>query len=146
VRDARSAAASHPDSALSTLARTEGALTPYAIAGAAKDGDPLALELVQRSARLVGESIAEMVNIFNPSVIIIGGAVAWAGELFLADVRQRIYERALPLATRDLQIVRSIGDPNEPLLGAAELVREQLFETTFASWFAQGHPDGVDAD
>ena len=104
------------------------------------DGDALAISLIQRSARLVGESIAALVNMFNPAVIVVGGAVSSAGEVFLAEVRQRVYELSLPLATRDLSIVRSLGDEKEPLRGGAEMVREQLFDATFPRWFADGRP------
>src|SRR6185312_1651096 len=96
--------------------------------------------LIQRSARVAGEAIAGLVNLFNPEVIVIGGAVAAAGELFLAEVRQRVYELSLPLATRDLSIVQSVNDVREPLRGGAELAREQLFEVTFPRWFAAGRP------
>ena len=44
------------------------------------------------------------------------------------------------LATRDLTIVRSLGDEKEPLRGGAEMVREQLFDATFPRWFADGRP------
>jgi predicted NBD/HSP70 family sugar kinase len=114
--------------------------TPERVARAAEDGDALAIALIQRSARVVGESIAALVNMFNPGVIVIGGAVAAAGELFLAEVRQRVYELSLPLATRDLSIVNSVDDEREPLRGGAELAREQLFDVTFPRWFADGHP------
>ncbi|MBN9195732.1 MAG: ROK family protein, partial [Microbacterium sp.] len=102
--------------------------------------DALAISLIQRSARVIGESIAALVNMFNPGVIVIGGAVAAAGELFLAEVRQRVYELSLPLATRDLSIVNSPDDVREPLRGGAELAREQLFEVTFPRWFGDGRP------
>jgi predicted NBD/HSP70 family sugar kinase len=102
--------------------------------------DALAIRLIQRSARIVGESIAALVNMFNPATIVIGGAVAAAGELFLAEVRQRVYELSLPLATRDLAIVNSQNDVREPLRGGVEMVREQLFDVTFPRWFAVGQP------
>ena len=94
---------------------------------------------------MVGESIAALVNMFNPGTIVIGGAVVGAGEVFLAEVRQRVYELSLPLATRDLNIVQSQNDLREPLRGGAEMVREQLFDVTFPRWFADGQPtiDGV---
>lgn len=115
-------------------------ITPEAIARAAEDGDALAISLIQASAHVVGEAIATLVNVFNPGVIVIGGAVAAAGELYLAEVRQRVYELSLPLATRDLVITQSIEDAREPLRGGAELAREQLFEVTFPRWFADGRP------
>ena len=140
VRDAELAIADGATGSLATRTRDGEPLTPEAIARAAEDGDALAISLVQHCARVVGESIAALVNMFNPGTIVIGGAVVGAGEIFLADVRQRVYELSLPLATRDLQIVQSQSDPREPLRGGAEMVREQLFEVSFPRWFAAGQP------
>lgn len=140
VRDAEAAVADGGVGALARLVERGDTITPEAIAVSAMDGDALGISLIQRSARLVGESIAALVNMFNPGVIVIGGAVSSAGEVFLAEVRQRVYELSLPLATRDLMIVRSHGDEKEPLRGGAEMVREQLFEATFPRWFAEGRP------
>lgn len=136
VRDAETRLAS---GATSRLAAAES-ITPEIISVAAEDGDALAISLIQASASVVGGSIATLVNVFNPGVIVIGGAVASAGEIYLAEVRQRVYELSLPLATRDLVITQSINDKREPLRGGAELAREQLFDVTFARWFAAGRP------
>ena len=140
VRDADRAVEDGATGALAKLVADGTPLTPQLIAISAMNGDALAISLIQRSARLVGESIAALVNMFNPAVIVVGGAVSSAGEVFLAEVRQRVYELSLPLATRDLSIVRSLGDEREPLRGGAEMVREQLFEATFPRWFAEGRP------
>jgi predicted NBD/HSP70 family sugar kinase len=140
VRDADRAVEDGATGALAKLVADGTPLTPQLIAMSAMNGDALAISLIQRSARLVGESIAALVNMFNPAVIVVGGAVSSAGEVFLAEVRQRVYELSLPLATRDLAIVRSLGDEKEPLRGGAEMVREQLFEATFPRWFAEGRP------
>lgn len=140
VRDADRAVEDGATGALARYVAEGTTLTPQLIAMSAMNGDALAISLIQRSARLVGESIAALVNMFNPAVIVVGGAVSSAGEVFLAEVRQRVYELSLPLATRDLAIVRSLGDEKEPLRGGAEMVREQLFEATFPRWFAEGRP------
>ena len=140
VRDADRAVEDGATGALARYVAEGTTLTPQLIAMSAMNGDALAISLIQRSARLVGESIAALVNMFNPAVIVVGGAVSSAGEVFLAEVRQRVYELSLPLATRDLAIVRSLGDEREPLRGGAEMVREQLFEATFPRWFAEGRP------
>jgi len=140
MRDAEQALAEGATGILAGLVERGEPITPEAVSIAAQDGDALAISLVQRSARLIGESIAALVNMFNPGVIVVGGAVSAAGEIFLAEVRQRVYELSLPLATRDLSIVRSIGDEREPLRGGAELAIEELFDVTFPRWFADGRP------
>ncbi|WP_460773012.1 ROK family protein [Microbacterium sp. GXF7504] len=140
VRDADQALADGAGGLLGARVADGAELSPDLIARAAEDGDALAISLIQRSARTVGESIAALVNMFNPGVIVVGGSIAAAGEVFLAEVRQRVYERSLPLATRDLSIVQSLNEVREPLRGGADMVREQLFDVTFPRWFADGHP------
>lgn len=143
IRDAQRAIEEGASGLLATSVEQGDALSPESIALAAMNGDSLAVRLVQNSARVVGESIAALVNMFNPGLIVIGGAMATAGEVFLAEVRQRVYELSLPLATRDLRILLSVNDEREPLRGGAELAREQLFEVTFPRWFAYGKPGRV---
>ena len=141
VRDAQAAVDDGVETVLSGGLRDGVPLTPEIIAKAAQDGDVLAISLVRRSARLVGEALASLVNMFNPGVIVVGGAVAaGAGEIFIADIRQRIYELSHPLATSELKIARSVDDIREPLRGCAEMVREQLFDVTFGRWFDDGRP------
>jgi predicted NBD/HSP70 family sugar kinase len=140
VREADAAIAGGAGGYLAQRAAEGEATTPEAITLAAEDGDAIAIALLQRSARVVGEAIAALVNMFNPGVIVIGGAMAGAGEIYLAEVRQRVYELSLPLATRDLTITQSVGDMREPLRGGVEMVREQLFDVTFPRWFADGRP------
>jgi predicted NBD/HSP70 family sugar kinase len=62
-------------------------LRPEDVALAAVRGDPLGISLIQQSAMVVGESLAALVNTFNPAVIVLGGAIAGdAGEIFLFEV------------------------------------------------------------
>ncbi|WP_432543767.1 ROK family protein [Kineococcus sp. SYSU DK002] len=140
VRDARAAVADGAHGVLADRVAAGGGITPEAVARAAADGDALAITLVQHAAHVAGEAIATLVNVFNPAVIVVGGAVAAAGELFLAGVRQRVYELSLPLATRDLVVVNSVADVREPLRGGVQLAEEQLFDVTFPRWFADGRP------
>ena len=65
----------------------------------ARAGEPAAVRLVRESGRLIGEVLAASVNLYNPSVIVIGGDVAQAHEQLLAGVREVVYQRSLPLAT-----------------------------------------------
>lgn len=140
VRDAQEAIAKGAKGDLARRAQV-GMLTPEDVANAARDGDALAISLVRTSALLVGETLAALVNMFNPGVVVIGGAIAGgAGEVYLAETRQRVYELAHPLATTDLSVVRSADDNREPLRGGVEMVREQLFDISFPRWFMDGRP------
>ena len=68
-------------------------------------GEPLAVRMVREAGRALGEVLAGCVNFFNPGVIVIGGDLGEAHEQLLAGVREVIFQRSLPLATRDLRIV-----------------------------------------
>ena len=63
-----------------------------------------------------------MASVLNPTLIIIGGTLAQADEHLLAGVRQRVDQRCLPLATRELRITLACPDDRAGVLGAAELV------------------------
>ncbi len=78
------------------------------------------------SGRLIGEVLAAAVNFYNPSVIVIGGDVAHAHEQLLAGIREVVYQRSLPLATRHLRVVRSQLDDRAGVIGAAVMVIEHV--------------------
>lgn len=74
-------------------------------------GDPAVIRLVREAGRVLGAGLAHAVSLLNPSVLVVGGQLAKADEHLLAGIRELIYARSLPLATRDLRIVRSrLGD------------------------------------
>jgi predicted NBD/HSP70 family sugar kinase len=86
---------------------------------------PEAIERVRAAGRVLGEVAADIVSVLNPAVIVIGGTLAEAGEHLLSGVRELVYQRSLPLATRKLQIAPARSDPGVGLLlGAAQLVIE----------------------
>ncbi|GLS22524.1 sugar kinase [Labrys miyagiensis] len=86
---------------------------------------PEAVRLVREAGRVLGEVTADVVSVLNPSVIVIGGTLAQAGEDLLSGVRELVYQRSLPLATRNLTIAAGQSDIRTGLLlGAALLVIE----------------------
>ena len=66
---------------------------------------PNAINLVRAAGRIVGEVAASVVSVLNPSVIVVGGTLSRAGDHLLSGIRELIYQRCLPLATRDLVVV-----------------------------------------
>ncbi|WP_363321976.1 ROK family transcriptional regulator [uncultured Serinicoccus sp.] len=87
-------------------------------------GDKAAVQEVRRAGRDIGEVLATMVNLMNPSVVVIGGRLAEAGEHLLAGIREIVYQRSLPLATEHLRIVASKAGAQAGVLGAATMAVE----------------------
>ncbi|MGY0064759.1 ROK family transcriptional regulator [Streptomyces sp. LZ34] len=92
-----------------------------------RSGDITAVRLARRAARILGGAIADAVNMFNPRVIAIGGQLAHTDEQLFAGIREVVYGRSLPLATRNLQIVRSELDPHAGILGLSQLLTDGIY-------------------
>ena len=97
------------------------------ITALAKEGDRVVLGLLQASGRLVGEALAQAVSLINPSLVVLGGRLAECQDHLLAGVRETIYRRSLPLATRNLQVVNSQLGDMAALHGAAYLVSDLVY-------------------
>jgi predicted NBD/HSP70 family sugar kinase len=89
-------------------------------------GNPTAIRMVREAGRTLGEVLAGTVNFFNPGVIVIGGDISEAHEHLLAGVREGIFSRSLPLATRDLRIVPSRLGDRAGVIGAATMATEYV--------------------
>ena len=127
---------------LAALAAEHGTIGAADVARAATHGDAASVELLTTAGRRVGATLAGIVNFFNPSLIVIGGAVAGAGDLLLATIRQSVYRRSLPLATRDLVVKRSTLGDRAGVIGAAEMVTDELFAARqLVQWLADGAPN-----
>jgi glucokinase-like ROK family protein len=127
ARDAELAARDGRSPWLAEVLERNGRLTARDLSDGAVRGDPASIELLQRCGHSVGLMLAAMVNFFNPSLIVVGGGVAEAGDLLLASVRQVVYGRSLPLATRTLDLrPSSLGDDGG-ILGVATMVLDELF-------------------
>ena len=90
----------------------------------ARAGSTEAIGLIRDAGRTIGEVLASAVSLLNPSIIVIGGSLAEAGDPLLAGVREVVYRRSLPLATADLRIVASSSGVRAGIVGAAVLAIE----------------------
>lgn len=66
----------------------------------------------------------------NPSMIVIGGSIAEAGEQLMAGIREVVYSRSLPLATQHLRVVASRARAKPPSSGRARLPSTMSFRLT----------------
>jgi glucokinase-like ROK family protein len=129
---------------LRTALDQHGTVTAQDVARAASFGDPFSVALLQSSGHRIGTMLASVVNFFNPSLIVIGGGVANSPDLLLAAIRETVYRRSLPLATRDLLIQRSSLGNLAGVIGASAMVVDQLFaRASIGRWLAAGSPTGV---
>ena len=144
ARDGEAAARSGRSEHLARALESGISLSARDVARAAAHGDPVSVELLQEAGRRVGQVLASIVNFFNPSLIVIGGGVAQSGDQFLATIRETIYRRSLPLATRDLVIARSALGGMAGVIGASSMVVDQLFLlASLATWIEVGEPSGM---
>ena len=129
---------------LRTALDQHGGVTAEDVARAASFGDPVAVALLQAAGRRVGSMLASVVNFFNPSLIVIGGGVANSPDQLLAAIRETVYRRSLPLATRELLIQRSSLGGLAGVIGASSMVVDQLFaRESIGQWLAAGAPAGA---
>ncbi len=121
-RKARARLASGEKSLMLDLAggRVED-VTAETVAAAARRDDPLALEVVTNVVTYLGMGVANIVSILNPEVVVLGGGLFQAADLFLEPVRREFKRWAQPLAARSVRIELSTLGENAGLYGCGYL-------------------------
>ena len=97
------------------------------VMSAAENGDPTVTTAVRLAGLHLGEVLATVVNFANPDAVLLGGVLS-GSEAFVAAVRGALYERCLPLATRELRIERVRSGANSGLYGASAIVLDEVFD------------------
>ena len=126
---------------MTQLAATGRQLTAADVGMGAYHNDRFCIEVLSRCGKLLGGTLATLVNGYNPSLVVVGGGVAQAGEILLAAMREALYRRSRSLATREVTIVRSELGRTAGLLGAAYAVIDDLFSwDQLRAWIGDGRP------
>lgn len=100
-------------------------ITAATIYAAAQEGDALAVQVVRDTARFLGTGIANLLNIFNPEVVVLAGGVTQAGEALFEPLRAEVRRRAFKPAVDACRIVPGLLDGNAGVVGAV---------ATFIQW------------
>lgn len=103
------------------------ASTPGDVARLVADGNPTAIELVQRAGHLLGDVLATSVALLNPAALVLGGSLSATGDLLVDAVRETVLARTVPLANRELTIAGSTLGTDAAVQGARHLVIDQTF-------------------
>src|SRR3954468_8371365 len=102
-------------------------LTGPMITEAAMEGDPCAVELLEDLGRWLGEGLASLATMFDPTLIVIGGGVSAAGDLLVKSA-QVAFERNLPAKANRPHAAFSLAELGNDagLIGAADLARRPV--------------------
>jgi len=124
---------------LARLAENEGAVTCEMMARAAHEGDEVCREVFRQTGRYLGVTLANCINIFNPQVIVIGGGVALAADLFMDEARATMEARAIAESLKDVRLeVGTLGE-RAGSLGMVAAMREAMI---FRGSASQADPAG----
>ncbi|MCU1537685.1 MAG: hypothetical protein JWP82_2036 [Humibacillus sp.] len=91
-------------------------------------GNPTAARLLRRAGRIIGIALSDAVSLLNPEVVVIGGELAAAGNHLFAGIRESVYARSLPLATRRLQIVPAAEFELAGISGLVTALSDHLYD------------------
>ncbi len=91
-----------------------------------KSGESEAVSVIDDEIQIVSAGVANMLNIFNPQVIIIGGGVSEAGDWFVEAIAEKTLPLAMTAATANVRIVRARLGNKAGLLGAAAFALSRL--------------------
>jgi predicted NBD/HSP70 family sugar kinase len=112
--------AEHPESPLAAA----GEVTIAALEEAAAAGDRLALRVIDEAVGYLATGIAGMLNLLNPSMVIVGGGLARLGDLLVVPLRRAVQERTRVSSAPPAQIVTSALGERAVALGAATYALE----------------------
>ncbi|HYH01890.1 MAG TPA: ROK family protein [Bacillota bacterium] len=114
-----------PSSILTKVQNNPALINTQIVAAAAAEQDPLAVEILNRAIYFLGIGVANLIQIFNPELIIIGGGVSKIGSILYEGVWQVVVENTFAHTVKDLMIVPpGLGDACGTIGAAALAVRQ----------------------
>jgi glucokinase len=126
ARNGRAAATANPQSLLNRLVPDSVDIDAALIFKAADLGDQAAVQVVSEAMDWLGLGVANLVNIFNPELVVIGGGVSLAGEKLLSPVRNQVARLAMPVQREMVRLRTSALGDIAGVEGALHLARHQL--------------------
>ena len=101
-------------------------VTSAVVGQAAQAGDPFACDLIIEAGTMLGQAVASLLHLYNPSVVIFGGGVSMLGDLLLEPTRRAVRRYAMSEAYwKDCPLVLAALGDDAGLVGAGALVMEE---------------------
>ncbi|MEP6909100.1 MAG: ROK family protein [Actinomycetota bacterium] len=101
-------------------------MTGRELVGAAREGNPEAVEAIREIGRRLGTGIGSLVNIFNPELVVLGGGFSQARDLFLEPALEAMKQEALEPGRDLVRVVPALLGPDAGLVGAGFVGFEAL--------------------
>jgi glucokinase len=120
--------AERPDGDLGRAAAAGREVDPRLLVELASSGPGDAHDVLEHVGFHLGVGISDLVNVFNPEIVVVGGGFAEAGELLLVTARKVVAERTLVPACDVVEIVEAQLGPDAGLIGAALVAFDTLAE------------------
>jgi glucokinase len=102
------------------------AITSEEVYQQARSGNEHAIGVMKEMGRLLGIGLANLINIFNPEMIVIGGGVKEAWQLFIGATHQEIMRRAFQIPAERTNIVPSLLGDDAGMVGAAAVALQKI--------------------
>ena len=100
-------------------------ITAQIVYDAATNGDEIANEIVRDTARYLGAGVANLLNIFNPDIVVVAGGVTAAGDALFVPLRAEVRRRAFSPAVRAVRIVPGELPGTAGVVGAVASFKQQ---------------------
>jgi glucokinase len=126
AREATRIARERPESGLGRAHAEGREIVGPLVTELAHDGDIAAIDALALIGTWLGVGIANLVNMLNPDVVVVGGGVIAAGELLLSPAREVVAARALSPSKEHVQIVPARFGAESGMLGAAALALDGI--------------------
>lgn len=127
VRKAKEAIERGEQTLIRDLAEKRGTLSGELISEAAYLGDTVALRIFRETGELLGRAIGNLVNIFDPEMVIIGGGLSLAHPVFFETIAQTVTHQSLFLRRKPVEVRKAFFGGDSELVGAAALTVERVF-------------------
>ncbi len=126
ARAAREEILKGASSIIGDLVSSPSEIDARAVVEAARRGDELASEILRRAGKALGIGIANLVHIFDPELVVVGGGVAKAGPLLFDPLREALSRYLMPDFKSKFQLRESALGDDAGLLGAVAFMIEKL--------------------
>src|SRR3954453_15342843 len=125
-RDARELARARPDSRLGRALAEEGDVTGRHVVVFAREGAPEPIEVLRRLGTWLGVGIANMINVFEPEYVVVGGGLCAAADLFIGVAEREARSRSLPALAEQVKVEIASAGPAAGMIGAGLLATHML--------------------